>query len=161
MMLAESDIDLDYKAWCLRHGFDYRYPDQENFDGDYALIVASRQGRHELIEQLLADNCNPNCIDPYGNNALWAACYAMCETCIELLLASSCDINYQNTSGNTVLMYAASSGRDHIVQKLLSAGADPFMQNHDDMTAMDLASSWGSLTLLRQCSSSAKSQQKN
>lgn len=149
MMLAESRITNDYKAWCMRHGFHPKYPDEVNFDGDYALIVASRQGRHDLVEQLLDYGVDHNSIDPYGNNALWAACYAKCEACIKLLLASGCDINYQNSSGNSVLMYAASSGRDRIVQLLLNAGANVHLENNDDMTAMDLASTWGSLTLLR------------
>ena len=69
-------MNLDNKSWFRANGLDELEPDKVNNEGDYALILASRQGRHDLVRLLLAESVDPNCYDRYGNNALWAACYA-------------------------------------------------------------------------------------
>jgi Ankyrin repeat. len=98
-----------------------------------------------LIEQ----NAAPDVIDQYGNNALWAACYADNSDCIDALIQAGVDINHQNSaSGATALIFAASSGREKVVEQLLAAGADPDLKSHDDFTALDLASTRKILKLL-------------
>lgn len=119
-----------------------------NEQGDHALILASRQGFYELSRLLLSQGADPNCIDQYENNALWAACYADSESCCRLLVKWGCHIDYQNAAGNTALAYAASSGKDNMVRLLLEMGADPGIQNQDGLTALDLAASMACLKLL-------------
>lgn len=140
---------LDYKKWFKEHGISEQAPLSANADGDYALILASRQGRYDLVQRLLAQGAAPDCLDRFGNNALWAACYADSDACLRLLVKSEADIDYQNPAGNTVLAYAASSGKDNMVKLLLELGADPRLKNQDGMTALDLAASLGSLRCLR------------
>jgi len=140
---------LDAQSWFNAHGLDEHMPGKVNEAGDYALILASRQGRHDLVWLLLSEGVNPNCVDAYGNNALWAACYAESEVCCRLLVKNECRLDYQNPAGNTALSYAASSGKDKMVSLLLELGANPALQNQDGMAALDLASSRAILKLLR------------
>ena len=142
-------MNPDHKKWFREHGFVEEDPHSANTNGDYALILASRQGRYDLVQMLLNCGVNPDCLDCYGNNALWAACFADSEACLRFLIKSECEIDYRNPSGNTALMFAASSGKDAIVRLLLQLGADSRIQNQDGMTALDLASSRGCLQLLR------------
>jgi len=105
------------------------------------LILASQQGRSDVLNFLIEQNAALDVIDEYGNNALWAACYAETSGCIEVLIDAGVDINYQNSaSGATALIFAASSGREAVVEQLLAAGADPDLKTHDDFSALDLAS---------------------
>jgi ankyrin repeat protein len=113
------------------------------------LILASQQGRSDVVKFLLEQNAALDVIDGYGNNALWAACYADNSDCIDALIKAGIDINHQNSvSGATALIFAASSGRDAVVERLLAAGADPDLKTHDDFTALDLASTRKILKLL-------------
>ena len=111
--------------------------------------MASQQGRSDVVKFLLEQNAALDVIDDYGNNALWAACYADNSDCIDALIKAGIDINHQNSvSGATALIFAASSGRDAVVERLLAAGADPDLKTHDDFTALDLASTRKILKLL-------------
>lgn len=143
-------MELGLKQWFAQNGFDENRLEQPNNQGCYALILASQQGRYDILRQLLInESIDFECVDSYGNNALWAACYAESEACLRTLLKQGCDIDYQNPVGNTALMYASSSGKDAVVDFLLKAGADTTLRNQDDLTALDLAASPGCLRLLR------------
>jgi len=127
--------------WLQDHYFSVSQPTVKNLSGVEPLILASQQGRSDVVAFLLSQGAPLDVLDEYGNNALWAACYAESGSCIAALLDAGIDLNYQNpASGATALMYAASSGREETVKQLLAAGADANLQNHDDFTALDLAS---------------------
>ena len=115
-----------------------------------ALILAARQGRADVVAYLLGQGADILQLDSYGNNALWAACYADASACVSLLLQAGIDINFQNSTGATALMYAASSGKTQIVSQLLQAGADASLKSQDDFSALDLAANRECLRLLRQ-----------
>ncbi len=139
----------EIRDWLQNNYFSVAQPVVINNDGIYPLILASQQGRRDVIEFLLEQNAELNVIDQYGNNALWAACYADNSDCIAALIQAGININHQNsTSGATALMFAASSGREQVVEQLLAAGADPTLKSHDDFTALDLASTRKILRLL-------------
>lgn len=114
------------------------------------LILAARQGRIEVLDHLLKQGFDIQVLDHYGNNALWAACFAESVTCIERLLNAGIDIDYQNTSGATALTYASSSGKQAVVAQLLQAGANPFLTTQDDFSALELAATRECLRLLKQ-----------
>ncbi len=131
----------EIRDWLQNNYFSIAQPVLKNSDGIYPLILASRQGRSDTVRFLIERHAAPDVIDQYGNNALWAACYAENSDCIEALLDAGVDINHQNSaSGATALIFAASSGREKVVEQLLAAGADPTLKSHDDFTALDLAS---------------------
>ena len=135
--------------WLQNNYFSIAQPVLMNNDGVYPLILASQQGRSDVVRFLLEQNAELDVIDQYGNNALWAACYAENSDCIDVLIQAGIDINHQNSaSGATALIFAASSSREMIVEQLLAAGADPDLKTHDDFTALDLASTRKILKLL-------------
>lgn len=134
-------MELAIREWLQNHYFSIAQPTLKNPSGIEPLILASQQGRGDIVTFLLAHNAPLAVVDGYGNNALWAACYAQDAGCIAALIAAGVDLNYQNpVSGATALMFAASSGREAVVLQLLAAGADTRLQTHDDFTALDLAS---------------------
>lgn len=139
----------EIRDWLQNNYFSVTQPVLKNHVGIYPLILASQQGRRDVIEFLLEQHAELDVIDQYGNNALWAACYADDSDCIAALIQAGININHQNSaSGATALMFAASSGREQVVEQLLAAGADPTLKSHDDFTALDLASTRKILRLL-------------
>lgn len=135
--------------WLQNNYFSVAQPVLKNNAGIYPLILAGQQGRSDVVHFLIEQDAALDVIDGYGNNALWAACYAKNSDCIDALIHAGIDINHQNSSsGATALIYAASSGREAVVEQLLVAGADPSLKTHDDFTALDLASTRKILKLL-------------
>ncbi|MCX7097325.1 MAG: ankyrin repeat domain-containing protein [Methylococcales bacterium] len=135
--------------WLQDHYFSVAQPTLKNPAGIYPLILASQQGRSDVVGFLLEQQADLAVVDDYGNNALWAACYADSQACIAALLNAGIGMNHQNAaSGATALIFAASSGREAVVEQLLAAGADPKLKTHDDFTALDLASTRKILQLL-------------
>ncbi|HEY5141393.1 MAG TPA: ankyrin repeat domain-containing protein [Methylococcales bacterium] len=135
--------------WLQNNYFSVAQPVLKNTAGIYPLILASQQGHSDVVYFLIDQNAALDVIDEYGNNALWAACYAENCDCMDALINAGIEINHQNSvSGATALIFAASSGREEVVEKLLAAGADPNLKTHDDFTALDLASTRKILKLL-------------
>jgi uncharacterized protein len=135
--------------WLQNNYFSVTHPVLKNHDGIYPLILASQQGRSDVLHFLIEQHAELDVIDQYGNNALWAACYADNSDCIDTLIHAGVDINHQNSaSGATALIFSASSGREKVVEQLLAADADPNLKTHDDFTALDLASTRKILKLL-------------
>ena len=138
--------------WLQNNYFSVAQPALKNSAGIYPLILAGQQGRSDVVEFLIGQAADLDVIDQYGNNALWAACYAENSNCIAALIDAGIDINHQNfASGATALIFAASSGRELVVEQLLAAGADPALKTHDDFTALDLASTRKILKLIQAC----------
>ncbi len=145
----------EIRDWLQNNYFSVAQPVLKNHDGIYPLISASQQGRADVVRFLIEQNAALDVTDQYGNNALWAACYADNSDCIDTLIQAGVDINHQNSaSGATALIFAASSGREKVVEQLLAAGADPSLKTHDDFTALDLAST---RNILKQLSKLVKS----
>ncbi len=135
--------------WLQNNYFSVAQPVLKNNAGIYPLILASQQGRGDVVHFLLEQNAATDVMDHYGNNALWVACYAENSECIDALIHAGVEINHQNSaSGATALIFAASSGRETVVEQLLAADADPDLKTHDDFTALDLASTRKILKLL-------------
>ncbi|MCF7966540.1 MAG: ankyrin repeat domain-containing protein [Methylobacter tundripaludum] len=140
----------EIRDWLQNNYFSVAQPALKNSDGIYPLILASQQGRSDVVRFLLEQNAALDVTDQYGNNALWAACYADNSNCIDALIQAGIDINHQNSaSGATALIFAASSSRENVVAQLLAAGADPDIKTHDDFTALDLASTRKILKLIQ------------
>jgi thiosulfate/3-mercaptopyruvate sulfurtransferase len=124
-------------------------PDMPLAADSRALILAAQQGRANVLAYLLKQQPDLSVVDQYGNNALWAACFAEAADCIALLLQAGVDIDYQNPSGATALTYASSSGKYAVVAQLLLAGANPLLTTQDDFSALDLVANRQCLQLLR------------
>ena len=136
-------------AWLQNNYFSIAQPLLKNNANIYPLILASQQGYLQVVHFLIEQGADLDVIDHYGNNALWAACYAENSACIAALIDAGININYQNyASGATALIFAASSSREKVVEQLVAAGADQDLKTHDDFTALDLASTRKILKLL-------------
>ena len=142
-------ISADISAWLLEHGFQEPPALAQNPLGKHALILAAQQGRADVLTFLLHQGANLEVLEAYGNNALWAACFAESSQCIELLLQAGIRVDYQNPSGASALTYASSSGKQAVVAQLLAAGANPLLTTQDDFSALDLAANRQCLQLLR------------
>lgn len=146
----QFDMDTnDVEAWLINHGFQDKTDAEPNTSGQYALILAAQHGRHDVVRYWVQQGRDLTVVDAYGNNALWAACFAESAECIATLLEAGIDIDYQNPGGATALTYASSSGKHTVVAQLLQAGANPLLTTADDFSALDLASTRECLQLLR------------
>ncbi|WP_369855478.1 ankyrin repeat domain-containing protein [Candidatus Thalassolituus haligoni] len=141
-------------SWMVEHGFDPQRLDKPGRYHDTPLILASRQGRFDVVSDLatMPDAIATNALNYRnmdGTNALWAAVVADDYAIAELLLTLGIDLDNLNDNGASVLMYAASSGKTPWVAWLLDKGADTRAETLDGFTALDLASNIDCLRLLK------------
>lgn len=143
-------MDSAVEIWLRENGFDPGRPLDSNPAGHASLILAAQQNRADVLRYLVGQGADLSVLDAYGNNTLWAACFANSADCIAVLLTAGVAIDYQNATGATALIYAASSGKDLVVSQLLQAGANPLLTTQDDFSALDLAATFDCLKMLRQ-----------
>lgn len=142
-----------FEQWLDQRGFAPFSEVTVNGRGEHALILAAREGRGDVLAYLIRERgANLSVCDAYGNNSLWAACFAESAECIAQLLQAGIDIDYQNPSGSTALIYAASAGKHLVVAQLLAAGANWRLTTEDDFSALDLAANRQCLHILRDIS---------
>lgn len=135
--------------WLTENHFD---PYDLNKPGKYEdspLIAACRQGKADLVDQLLAANVDIHHRNMDGTDALWAAAVANSMEIADKLLAAGINIDNQNENGASVLMYAASTGKSAWVWYLLNQGANMDLESLDGFSATELASNVDCLKLLR------------
>ncbi len=113
------------------------------------LMRACKEGRLDIVDELLALGVDIAVTNADGCNALWLACYHGSHAIIERLIAAGIDIDLQNGNGATCLMYVSSNSKADLVKLLLEKGADASLKNFDDFSALDLAASVECLRLLR------------
>ena len=119
-------------------------------DGRFTpLMRAAKEGRLDIVDELLSLGVDISVTNADGCNALWLACYNGSHAIIDRLIQAGIDIDRQNDTGATCLMYVASNSKPDLVSLLLERGANPRLANHDDFTALDLAGSLPCLKLLR------------
>ena len=137
-------------AFLDHHGFPHNGLSLPQADGRFTpLMRACKEGRLDIVDELLAAGVDIAVTNADGCNALWLACYNGSESIIERLIAAGIEIDRQNGNGATCLMYVSSNSKPNLVKRLLEHGADPTLKNLDDFTATDLAGSLDCLRLLR------------
>ncbi|MFZ2266609.1 MAG: ankyrin repeat domain-containing protein [Azonexus sp.] len=137
-------------AFLAEHGFVPSNLDAAQADGRFTpLMRAAKEGRREIVTELLSLGVDVNILNADGCNALWLACYNGSHDIIEDLLKAGVDIDRQNGNGATCLMYVASNSKPDLVKLLLDRGANPQLKNFDDFSALDLAASLECLKLLK------------
>ena len=138
-------------AFLAEHGFAQNNLDAAQADGRFTpLMRAAKEGRREIVTELLSLGVDGNILNADGCNALWLACYNGSHDIIEDLLQAGVDIDRQNGNGATCLMYVASNSKPDLVKLMLDRGANPKLKNFDDFSALDLAASLACLKLLKQ-----------
>lgn len=137
-------------AFLDQHGFPHDQLSALQSDRRFTpLMRACKEGRLDIVDELLALGVDIAVTNADGCNALWLACYHGSHAIIERLIAAGIDIDLQNGNGATCLMYVASNSKPDLVKLLLEKGADARLKNFDDFSALDLAASVGCLKLLR------------
>lgn len=120
------------------------------FEASYDLYDSSRlsavhwavdSGNMDLMEYMLADGANIECMDNQGWTPLHrtALVGSRTEGVCEVLLRYGAKIDRLDKDMKTPLMNATISNKGQIAQILISRGADVFIQNKDGRTAYDLA----------------------
>jgi len=138
-------------AFLADHGFAPDNLSAPQADGRFTpLMRAAKEGRLDIVEELLAAGVDIGVTNADGCNALWLACYNGSHALIERLIAAGIDLDRQNGNGASCLMYVASNSKPDLVKLLLEKGANPRLKNFDDFSALDLAASVACLKLLRQ-----------
>lgn len=137
-------------TFLAQHGFDPAALSALQADGRFTpLMRACKEGRADVVDELLGLGVDLAVTNADGCNALWLACYHGSHAIIERLIAAGINMDLQNGNGASCLMYVSSNGKADLVQLLLDKGANPALTNFDDFTALDLAASVECLRLLR------------
>ena len=115
--------------------------DDENDDGQTALMLAAHRRVAEPISQLLKAGADPNKKDKVGRTALM---YAVSEViypdqvpeAVRSLLGAGADVNEADESGHTVLMFALRGRSLQSIKRLLEGGARINAQDKQGLTAL-------------------------
>lgn len=110
--------------------------DSQDYAGDTALIVACSQNDIPLVQQLLADNANPNIRNNNLDSALIVAAWQNKLDMVKILLVARADVNITDVSRNTPLIHACSQGHYAMAKILLDADAHIDQQNVIKCTAL-------------------------
>lgn len=138
------------QQWIADKGFSTTDLNAPGRYQDTPLILASRQGERDIVQELLAAGVLVDHRNQDGTTALWASVVANDFTIADWLLEHGANLDNQNDNGATALMYASSSGKTEWVKYFLARGADTSLRSLDDFTALDLANNLDILRLLRQ-----------
>jgi ankyrin repeat protein len=144
LLTAVYAADSSKAQRALAQGAD---PNVMTSDGYTALMIASANGRLDLISALVAKGANVNAQDNYGKTALMCACEEQFAVpprerrteVVRALLKAGADPNRRDKVGTTALMISAECGQTEIIRLLLSAGADPDAQNAAGASCLQFA----------------------
>ncbi len=137
-------------AYLDQHGFPSDDLSATQADGRFTpLMRACKEGRMDIVEELLSLGVDLTVLNADGCNALWLACYNGNHAIVQRLIDAGISIDNQNGNGATALMYVSSNSKPDLVKLLLDNGANPRLKNFDDFSARDLAASRECLSLLR------------
>jgi len=89
------------------------------------LMAAAFTGKCEVVEYLLAEGADPNCVDEYGNNALMISLLLKHSDVAEELIKAGPGVSIQNTQGDTPWSIASAGGNRKIMRLLEEAGVKP------------------------------------
>ena len=117
--------------------------DKPIVDKNEILLDAAIDGNKEKVQQLIAEEVDPNYQGvAYGSALLYAAGNGHLEI-VRFLIEKGAKVNIQNGFGSTPLMASASRGHDEIVQLLLEKGADISLKDTAGETAYRNAIRYG------------------
>jgi ankyrin repeat protein len=145
LMAAVNAGDVQAVRDLLASGaeVDERFPRVNGFnDGHTPLLVAARDGHHEIVKVLLAAGADVNAVEPcFGAVPLHKAVYnGHADITATLVAQPGIDLDFQGaTNGYTPLHDALWHGYEQCARILVDAGARLDLTGHDGLTPLDLA----------------------
>jgi len=101
------------------------------------LFTKAINNRQSAVEELLAQNVDPNTKDDHGNTILHVASQNGNKRLIKVALRWGANINEQNKQGQTALHYLFAYKYENLAAYLISKGADDTLQNEFGYTCYD------------------------
>lgn len=137
------------RLWLIEHGFAETALHARIANGMSPLMLASLQGAHALVEELLTLGADPNHVNDDDHHALWFACVHGDPELVSLLIAHGGNVDNQNVNGATCAIYCASTGKLEVLRRLVEAGADLGKETSGGYSALESASTLPVLKYLR------------
>lgn len=104
------------------------------------LFLASKFGRHSVVELLIFHGADINTVDNEGNTPLiLAAGWSNHIGIVNLLINAKVDVNKQNNEGDTALIMAALFGNLNILKLLIESNADISVKSNVGRDVFDRA----------------------
>lgn len=120
-----------------------------------ALHVASIYGQDAILDLILKQGADPNCIDSNEMTSLHYACLKGHQNITLLLLYAGADPRATDSSGNSALHLAADHGHEACVKALLCFSksskrtCNSNSTNYDQDTPLHFAAKWGYSTIVK------------
>ncbi len=97
---------------------------ETNKQGETALILASREGRTDVVKILVSAGARLDITDVYKYTALICAVRGEHTVIVKNLLKAKAVVDYADINGDPALLWAADNERTEIVEALLAAKYD-------------------------------------
>ena len=159
ILTAVNGSDTAQVNELLQRGVDV---DTADSAGNTLLLIAARNGNHQMLETLLKNKANVLKINKYGDSAPMLAAIDGHLEAVKMLAAAGADldpvgwtpliyaafnghvdIDAQSANGTTALMAASRNGHLAAVTLLLERKADPDLANQKGGTALDMSRTAG------------------
>jgi ankyrin repeat protein len=124
--------------------------DEQNNEGDTALIMAVKTRAWSTVELLLSYGVNPNIQNRVGKTALHAAAEIRSFSIVGILVKHGVNLDTKDMNGNTALMLSVKSNADGSVEQLIKNGADFDIQNNEGKTALHMCSERNMLDMIKE-----------
>jgi ankyrin repeat protein len=139
ILTAVNGSDTAQVNELLQRGVDV---DTADSAGNTLLLIAARNGNHQMLETLLKNKANVLKINKYGDSAPMLAAIDGHLEAVKMLAAAGADLD---PVGWTPLIYAAFNGHVDILRFLLDQDVDIDAQSANGTTALMAASRNGHL----------------
>ena len=152
LMKAVREGKLDEVKRLLKIELFKKNVDQQDEDGNTALLFAAEQGYEDILDLLLQAGADPNLSDFKQRTPLISAAYKGKINIVKNLLQIDTvkeNINNQDINGNTALIFSAKRGYEDILDLLLQAGADPDLSDFKQRTPLMSAAYKGKINVVK------------
>lgn len=156
IIIDEPDEKKVIEKYSLLKSYKPLKLDQQDKDGNTAIMKAIQSGKLEVVKELLKDYQPNNMTNAVGQNMLMMATFSSGSIdMVNFLLNQKIDINQKDIDGNTALHYALRNGNYEVIESLFKAGIDinasnnkfeniaTFMMEKNDFKLLHLAWEYG------------------
>lgn len=156
IIIDEPDETKVIEKYTLLKSYKPLKLDQQDKDGNNAIMKAIQSGKLKVVQELLKDYQPNNTTNVAGQNMLMMATFSSGSIeMVQELLKQKIDINQKDIDGNTALHYALRNANYEVIEALFKAGIDinttnnkfenigTFMIERNDFKLLHLALEYG------------------